>query len=115
MRVQALCLLLSSCVVACGALVDDEQQDRCDDVTAQIEEAFQENIENGVLLPGSIACELTPESFDPRVPPPSMEYLRNAFSRACDEQALCAGISTEVGPPPGVSPPIHGAEPATTR
>jgi hypothetical protein len=113
MRVQALCVVVSSLVFACRGTVHDEQQERCDEVTTQIDAALEDNIDKGVLLPDSIACELTPASFDPRVPASSVEYLLDAFSSACDEQVLCSGISTEVGLPPRLGPPTSGPEPAT--
>jgi len=98
-----LCLLLWSFVLACGEGADDE---RCDDVSAQIDQALEDNIAKGVLVGTAVGCELTPESFDPRVHPEDVDYLTTAFQNACAIQAEeCSGIPTRPSAPPSVPPP----------
>jgi hypothetical protein len=98
-------LLLWSFVLGCGR-GDDE---RCDDVTAQIDQALELNIAKGVLVGTAVGCELTPESFDPRVQPDDLEYLTTAFQNACAIQAEeCSGIPRRRLPPPSVPPPYSG-------
>lgn len=100
------CLLMWSLILACGESADDE---RCDDVTAQIAQALEDNIAKGVLVGTAVGCELTPESFDPRVQPDDLEYLTTAFQNACAIQAEeCSGIPRRRLPPPSVPPPYSG-------
>jgi hypothetical protein len=95
-----------SLLLACGTGADDESRERCDDVSAQIDEALQRNIDQGVLAGTAIACELTPESFDPRVQRADRDYLLNAYQNACATQAQeCSGIPTHAIPPPSAPPP----------
>ena len=107
-----LSLALWSLVLACGGGVDDEsperseRRERCDDVSAQIDEALRLNIDKGVLVGTAVGCALTPESFDPRVQSEDLEYLTTAFQNACAIQAEeCSGIPTHPIPPPSVPPP----------
>ncbi|HKO94930.1 MAG TPA: hypothetical protein VJU61_27440 [Polyangiaceae bacterium] len=106
-----------SFVLACGTDDGDESRARCDDVSAQIEQALEDNIDTGVLVGTAVGCALTPESFDPRVDPANVDYLVAAFENACAIQAQeCSGISTPPGPPvppPTASPP-PAAEPRRT-
>lgn len=74
--------------------MENDSSLRCEDVSAQIEAALTQNIDVGVLLPTAVPCELTSESFDPRVPPADVTYLLDAFQNACGLQAQCGG------PPP---------------
>jgi len=97
------------CVLACGA---SAQEERCDDVSAQIETALQNNIDKGILVGTAVGCELTVDSFDPRVQAADLEYLLNAFQNACAIQAReCSGIPTRPIPPPPASSPTPGLPP----
>ena len=97
------CFTLWSFVLACGPSAHDE---RCDDVTEQIEAALQHNIDIGVLVGTAVPCELTRESFDPRVQRDDVEYLLSAFQNACETRAQeCSGIPPQPVPPPSVPPP----------
>ena len=100
------CRAMWSFLLACGPSAHDE---RCDDVTEQIETALQNNIDRGVLVGTAVGCELTAESFDPRVQPSDLEYLLSAFQNACEIQAEeCSGISTHPRRPPSEPPPFVG-------
>ena len=100
------CFALWSFVLACGPSAHDE---RCDDVTEQIEAALQNNIDKGVLVGTAVGCELTAESFDPRVQPSDLEYLLSAFQNACEIQAQeCSGISTHPRRPSSEPSPFVG-------
>lgn len=98
------CFALWSFVLACGPNAHDE---RCDEVTEQIEAALRDNIDKGILVGTAVACELTRESFDPRVQRADRDYLLSAFQNACETQAQeCSGTSTH---PRSEPPPFSGA------
>ncbi|MEY2935340.1 MAG: hypothetical protein RL033_6089 [Pseudomonadota bacterium] len=116
---RSLCWLAAGLAFACQQVDDD--QERCADVRAQIEEALTNYTTMGVLLPGVEPCELTPDSFDPRVRYESVDYVLGAFANACEQRAeACLGVPSyerpEPGPPPSSPPPfVSPAEPAITR
>lgn len=104
------CFLMWSPLLACGP---DVHEERCADVTLQIETALEDNIAKGVLFPTVVGCEVAQDSFDPRVDPSDVEYLLGAFQRACATQAEeCRGIST---PPPPSAPTPSPAPPPPSR
>jgi len=62
-------------------LLSSDRQDDADDARAQLLEARQTNVDNGVLDPRTAPCgELF---FTPDVPDTSKSYLSGAFSNAC--------------------------------
>jgi hypothetical protein len=101
--------LAAGLTFACQAV--DHDQERCTDVTAQIEQALTDYTDSGVLLPGAEPCELTEDSFDPRTQRESQEYLLDAFASACQTRAeVCEGVPAgdrpQRRPPPATPPPF---------
>jgi hypothetical protein len=108
------CLGCFASSLACGGAVDEEQL-RCDDVTSQIDQALANYTDSENLLPGAVACELTPASFDPRVSPENVERVLGQFTAACDIQAqTCSGAPARVGPPRDIPPYEQPPDPATS-
>ncbi|MEY4546637.1 MAG: hypothetical protein RL685_2832 [Pseudomonadota bacterium] len=113
------CWLAAGLALACQQIDDD--QERCADVSAQIEQALTDYTANGVLLPGAEPCELTLESFDPRVREESVEYVLGAFASACEQrEGACWDVPRyerpQPAPPPSAPPPFASpAEPAIAR
>jgi hypothetical protein len=111
MNPRHLCWLAAGLAFACQEV--DHDQERCADVSAQIEQALVEYTQNRVLLPGAEPCELTPESFDPRTSRESKEYLLEAFATACQTQAeTCWGAPVVDRPPPQFGPPQPAPPPS---
>jgi hypothetical protein len=107
MRILALGLLLSCGLgSACGSGGEDGRA--CRDVTEQIDAALKDNINTGILLPTAAACPLTRDSFDPRVTPSDVDYLFDAFTKACAKQAEDCG--NMVPPPPPTAPTSASAK-----
>jgi hypothetical protein len=103
-------VVLPCVLLCCQAYQDDEDERRCRDVTSQIDQALQDNIEIGVLMGTAVPCALTEDSFDPRVRPDSREYLLGAFHDACIiQQERCGSdeleSAPEQGPPEPIPPP----------
>jgi hypothetical protein len=107
--------------LACRGAVVDDSQERCDDTTAQIDEALRSYIDAAFLLPDALPCELTPESFDARVRPEDLERVLGQFRAACEQQQACcsgaclpretpAADPPESVPPPAAPPPYVSAD-----
>jgi len=123
MRFESFCVVVvCSLSLACRGAVVDDSQERCDDTTAQIDEALRSYIDAAFLLPGALPCELTAESFDSRVRPEDLERILGQFRAACERQAACCSgrclpdetsseSPTEQVPPP-VDPPPYVTAPA---
>ena len=89
---NAYLLLATMLSVACFDATSEADQYRCDDVTSQIEEAHQRNLDAGVILPGTDPCLLTPEDFDPRATEDVRDVLLGEFAKACQiQQDVCSG------------------------
>jgi hypothetical protein len=107
--------------LACAGGFDEASQRRCDDVTAQIDQALHDYTESGILLPGAVACELTPTSFDPRVSSGNVVRVLGQFTAACDTEAEeCSGAAPQVGPPQSIPPyvqpePVSGSSEDVTK
>lgn len=115
-------------ILGCHGASDDAAARRqCQDVTAQIEQAYLDYTESGNLLPGQDPCQLTEDSFDPRVSTENVERVLGQFANACDIQAdACAGMYREIPqdepsrpepvPPPSAPPPyVQQSERATAH
>jgi len=112
---SVVCLGCFAFSLACAGAVDEARQRRCDDVSAQIDQALSNYTDSGNLLPGAVACELTPDSFDPRVSPENVERVLGQFTAACDVQTqTCSGAPARVRPPGDVPPYEQPPEPATS-
>jgi hypothetical protein len=110
-----------------GASDDDAARRQCQDVTAQIEQAYLDYTESGNLLPGQEPCQVTADSFDPRVSRQNVDKVIEQFANACDVQAdACSGVYRELPPdepsrpepvpaPTAVPPYIQQSERATAR
>ena len=117
------CVLVLGCH---GVLDDDAARRQCEDVTAQIEEAFLDYTQSGNMLPGQEPCQLTVDSFVERVSPENVDTVLGQFANACDIQAdACSGHYREpprdseppqsVSGPPSEPPPHIQSERATSR
>jgi len=102
--------------LACGGAVPEDSQARCEDTTAQIDQALRNYIDAGYLVPEAMPCELTLQSVDSRVPAESVQQLLGQFRAACELQvACCSGACPPAPvsddslpqrvPPPSIPPP----------
>jgi hypothetical protein len=125
---RAIGLWVGALILGChGASDDDAARRQCQDVSAQIEQAFLDYTESGNLLPGQQPCQLTADSLDPRVSRETVDRVLGQFANACDIQAdACAGIDRELpdqeqapqsvsGPPTAPPPYIQQSERAAAR
>jgi len=116
MRVASLCLLLcflSMLSLGCRGTGSDDSQARCENITAQIDQALQDYTDSGNLLPTAVPCELTPQSFDPRVRPENVEHVLGQFQVACEQQAACCSGACLPSEPADNAPPQPVPPPAT--
>jgi hypothetical protein len=128
MRIVSLwAVLVCSLSLACRGASADESQARCENITAQIDQALQDYTESGNLLPTAVPCELTAQSFDPRVARQNVERVLGQFQAACEQQAACcSGVClpsepadddpAELVPPPATPPPyVNPARPSANQ
>jgi hypothetical protein len=91
MQIDAYLLLAAALSVACFNATSEADSYRCDDVSTQIEEAHQRNLDAGILLPGADPCLLTPDDFDPRAAEDVRDLLLEDFANACQiQQDVCS-------------------------
>ena len=114
MRIASLwAVVVCSLSLACHGASADDSQARCENITAQIDQALQDYTDSGNLLPTAVPCELTAQSFDPRVAPENVERVLGQFRAACEQQAACCSGVCLPSEPADDAPPKQVPPPAT--